>query len=144
MRTIGLVLVAAVLVGCGDTGSRTAGPGASQATRTEGVVGAQRAGSIEINGESWTLVPNIQCGVFPGNIVAIAGYAAEDPDTEIVIDYDAERGPIGVRVEKPNGRPAWSAGENDLAFTIDGKKVSGSGTFTEAGRQAQGRFEVAC
>lgn len=85
---------------------------------------AERGGKITIGESVWTVVPAIQCSVYPGNIVSIAGHAAEDASVEIAIDFG---GPTGVRVGE--GANAWHAQKDSLDIQIDGKRVSGTATF---------------
>ena len=105
------------------------------------------AGFIEIDGQTWTVVPDVQCNVFPGPVVAIAGHAAEDKGTEIVVDFNLPDGPTGVSVVPSNGTTEWHA-ESAMNFDITGKRVRGAGYFAGslrgAMRQAQGRFEITC
>ena len=105
------------------------------------------AGFIEIDGQTWTVVPDVQCSVFPGPVVAIAGHAAEDKGTKIVVDFNLPDGPTGVSVVPSNGTTEWHA-ESAMNFDITGKRVRGAGYFAGslrgAMRQAQGRFEITC
>ena len=154
----GSLALAAFSAGCGEGDGRgTTTNGATPETAAAGPSGAPgvssgtnraRTGVIEIGGETWTLVPAIQCSVYPGPVVSIAGHAEGDEAIEIVIDYDAQRGPVGVRVEKSNTTPSWSAGRDDLSFEIDGSHVKGEGTFTEfvggSSNKEQGNFDVTC
>jgi hypothetical protein len=155
---ISSLVLAALGAGCGegdgrgttanDTTTEAVAAGPSGAPGATSGTNRARTGVIEIGGETWTLVPAIQCSVYPGPVVSIAGHAAGDEAIEIVIDYDAQRGPVGVRVEKFNTTPSWSAGRDDLSFEIDGNHVKGEGTFTEfvggSSRKAQGNFDVTC
>lgn len=105
------------------------------------------AGFIEIDGRTWTVVPDAQCSVFPGPVVAISGHAAEDKGTKIVVDFNLPDGPTGVSVVPSNGTTEWHA-ESAMNFDITGKRVRGAGYFAGslrgAMRQAQGRFEITC
>lgn len=105
------------------------------------------AGFIEIDGQTWTVVPDVQCSVFPGPVVSIAGHAAEDKGTEIVVDFSLPDGPTGVSVIPSNGTTEWHA-ESAMNFDITGKRVRGAGYFAGslrgATRQAEGRFEITC
>ena len=155
---IGPLVLTALVAGCGEGdglgASGNGPPPEAAAAGPSGTPGASsrtspaRTGVIEIDGETWALVPAVQCSVYPGPVVSIAGHAAEDEAIEIVIDYDAQGGPVGVRVEKFNTTPSWSAGRDDLSFEIDGKHVKGEGSFTEfvggSSRKAQGKFDVTC
>ena len=108
---------------------------------------AARTGSIKINGQAWTVVPAIQCGVYPGPVVAIAGHAAEDEAIEITIDYDSN-GLVQAAVENPDGLPAWRSSDGSLSVSVTGGLVTGKANFTSsvAGSTAtaQGTFEVNC
>lgn len=105
------------------------------------------AGTITIDGQTWNLIPDTQCSVFPGPVVSIAGHAAEDPAVEIVIDYSGAEGPTGVSVTKPDGTVDWNAYAS-MNFQIERKRVQGAGYFTGTMRgvqkQAEGRFDVDC
>ncbi len=163
---MGTVLVVTwLLVGCGggdgtttdDTttdGTTTAGTSIVDASAdvaerdTPAATARTAVGTVEIDGESWALVPSIQCGVYPGPVVFIAGHAEGDEAIEMVIDHDTETGIVGVRVENPGETPAWSAGREDLTFDISGKRVRGSGRFTSTAgssvRMAEGKFDITC
>jgi hypothetical protein len=143
-RFIGLFVLAA-FGGCGGDVQSPAGNSATPEAAAPNAARA-RTGVIEIDSETWTIVPSIQCSVYPGPVVSIAGHAAEDEAIEIVIDYAVQRSPVGVSVEKSGGPPSWSAGRDALSFEIDGNHVKGEGTFSESlgGKQAEGRFEIAC
>ena len=137
------VLVVMSIAGCGgpDGGNGgSASPAASQST------GQQRGGTITVAEESWTIVPSISCSVYPGNVVNIAGHAAENSELEIVIDWG---GPNQARIiaESDSG-PGWHAIGDTLDVQVDGKTVKGSATFSEyfggTGDRAEGSFEVNC
>ncbi len=144
MRVIQSAAVLAVIsiAGCSgpDTGNGgSTSPAASQST------GQQRSGTITVGEESWTIVPSISCSVYPGNVVNIAGHAAENSELEIVIDWG---GPNHARIAESDSGPGWHAIRNTLDVQVDGKTVKGSATFSEyfggAGEQAEGSFEVNC
>lgn len=105
------------------------------------------AGFIEIDGQTWNVITDVQCMVAPGPVVAIAGHAAEDEGTEIVVDFNLPDGPTGVSVIPSNGTTEWHA-ESAMNFDITGKRVRGAGYFAGslrgATRQAQGRFDITC
>ena len=133
------LLVALSIAGCG-------GPdGGSAATATSQSAGQQRGGTITVGEESWTIVPSISCSIYPGNIVNIAGHAAENTELEIVIDWG---GPNQVRIAEHDSAPGWYADRETLDVQVDGKTVKGSATFGEhfggRGQQAEGSFEVNC
>lgn len=69
-------------------------------------------------GETWTVDPSMQCSVFPGPIVNIAGYAAEDDSIEVVIDYG---GPTRVRVGGGDGPVSGHAVRNTIDIDIRSK-----------------------
>jgi hypothetical protein len=106
-----------------------------------------RTGSIEINGQAWTVVPAIQCGVYPGPVIAISGHAAEDEAIEITIDYDSS-GLVQAAVENPDGSLAWRSSDGSLTVTVEGGLVTGKANFTSSAGDgtatAQGTFEVNC
>ncbi|HEX7719952.1 MAG TPA: hypothetical protein VF389_09105 [Woeseiaceae bacterium] len=136
------ILVALNVAGCGgpdgDNGGSTSPAGSQSA-------GQQRGGTITVGEESWTIVPSISCSIYPGNIVNIAGHAAENTELEIVIDWG---GPNQVRIAEHDSAPGWYAVEETLDVQVDGKTVKGSATFGEhfggGGEQADGSFEVTC
>tara|TARA_R110002020_G_scaffold86363_4_gene212770 strand:+ start:1924 stop:2367 length:444 start_codon:yes stop_codon:yes gene_type:complete len=137
-----LFVIVSMASGCGqgDEASSSAQPAAAPAAPSP-------AGFIEIDGQTWTVVPDVQCSVFPGPVVSIAGHAAEDKGTEIVVDFNLPDGPTGVSVVPSNGTTEWHA-ESAMNFDITGKRVRGAGYFAGslrgATRQAQGRFEITC
>ena len=104
---------------------------------------AERGGTISIGEHNWNVVPSIQCSVFPGNVVSIAGHAAGDESVEITIDFG---GPDGVRVGE--GNDAWHARKETIEKQIEGKRVKGTATFFKyTGKPEdarQGSFEVSC
>lgn len=132
----GVVLVAAL-----SLGAATAAGAAERKT-----------GTITIGDDTWSVVPAMQCGVYPGDMVAIAGHAAGDEAIEIVLDHDPSSGLVGVRVQGPGDSPHWVARDDAVTFEIDGKTVRGSGTFSlgiggqpvDGKRSAEGSFEITC
>ena len=138
-------IIATLLVSCGSSDDMT-DPSEQTAAGTpqQADPPGERGGTITVGGHTWQLVPSIQCSVYPGEVVSIAGHAASDPDLEIVIDYN---GPTGVRIggEGPLG---WYAMVDTLKINVDGKRVSGSATFNTdsagVGRTAPGEFDVNC
>ena len=136
------VLLVMSIAGCSgpDSGnSDSASPAASQSA------GQQRGGTITVGEESWTIVPSISCSIYPGNIVNIAGHAAENAEMEIVIDWG---GPNQVTIAEHDSAAGWYADRETLVVQVDGKTVKGSATFGEhfggRGEQAEGSFEVNC
>ena len=93
---------------------------------------------------SWTIVPSMQCSIYPGNVVSIAGHAAEDESLEIVIDYG---GPNHVRIGEGRGA-IWHAVPDSIEMQIEGWRVTGSADFTEqfggVGTPATGSWDVGC
>lgn len=140
MRRLALLILTSSLaaVGCGTDDST----GTAQSAN-----GSERGGTITVGGQTWTFVPSTQCSVYPGNVVHIAGHAAEDPSLEIVIDYSPEDGFAGARVGSESGA-GWHAMPGTLEFDIEGQRVSGSATFnvyaTGTGDSAAGTFEIRC
>lgn len=146
--------IALLIAACGgdddDDSNSTPEATAPGATATSAANGGgssgDRGGTVTIGDESWTLVPSIQCGIFPGPMVAIAGHASEDSDIEIVIDYDDESDLKGVRVQGADDEPYWTAQDDDLNYEIDGRTVRFDGTFRDfsTGETAEGELEVSC
>lgn len=130
------------ITGCSgpDTGN---GGSTSQATSQS--AGQQRGGTITVGKETWTIVPSISCSVYPGNVVHIAGHAAENTELEIVIDWG---GPNHARVAESDSGPGWHAIRDTLDVEVDGNTVKGSATFSEffggSGDRADGSFDVNC
>lgn len=125
----------------GKTSSTAEAPGAAQ---TAGKT--SRGGTIKIGDDSWTLVPSTQCSIYPGNVVSIAGHAAEDPSIEIVIDYG---GPTGITIGEYGTEPWWQNAPDSLEVEIEGRsKFRGSATFNvfKVGSQetAEGSFDITC
>ncbi|GAB2505902.1 hypothetical protein [Arenimonas alkanexedens] len=152
-RAFGMLVVAAVAVGCdaGDgTSAATSSAGGTDAAPTTATKGAarERTGTIEIDGQSWTFVPDVQCRVYPGPVAYVAGHAANDETIEIVIDYNPGDGVIGASVESTDGTLFWEAGKDALTFEINGRRIKGEGDFTASSggeiRTARGKFEIDC
>jgi hypothetical protein len=126
-------------------GGPDGGNGGSASPATSQSVGQQRGGTITVGEESWTIVPSISCSVYPGNVVHIAGHAAENAELEIVIDWG---GPTQARIAESDSGPGWHAIGETLEVQVDGKSVKGSASFSEyfgvAGERAEGSFEVNC
>jgi len=104
---------------------------------------AERRGTVTVGEDSWILVPSVQCSIYPGNIVSIAGHAAEDESLQLVIDYG---GPTGVRVG--DGPDAWHAQPESIKVHIEGKRIQGTATFFRYSGSPddtrQGSFDVSC
>lgn len=144
------LLAAACDSGGGSEANEAENAGSGDAVASEG---DSRTGTITIGDETWTVVPAMQCGVYPGDMVAISGHAAENEAIEIVLDHDPSSGLVSVYVKGPDSSPYWIAEDDAVAFEIDGKTVSGSGTFSIGfgaqvadgqPRERQGSFEVRC
>jgi hypothetical protein len=107
----------------------------------------QRGGTITVGEQTWTIVPSVQCGVYPGDVVAIAGHAESDKQLEIVIDNDPG-GRSGVSVGSERGAVSWHAVRDTLRIEVNGKQVRGTATFSAflggSGATAPGEFEVNC
>lgn len=151
-RLLGLAAFALATAGCqgeagaGNADARTAGADAAPSTAADEA--RTRTGTIEIDGTTWTVVPAIQCDVFPGPVAYVAGHAAEDESIEIAIDYNPGDRIVGVSVERTDGTLVWRAGEAAVTFDVRGQTIKGEGDFTwpMAGeiRTAKGKFEVRC
>ncbi len=139
-----LILALSLLAsGCGGTDGADDEAAVTPSADLQASTAAERGGTISVGEESWTIVPAIQCAVYPGNVVSIAGHAEEDSSIEIVIDYG---GPNQVVVG--SGMEAWHAGADTIVIEIDGKRVRGTATFTRftAGTQEsrEGSFDLTC
>lgn len=157
MRWFGALAIVAAAAGCqGEDSDNIAAPRAATEPAQQDVApapapartaSAARTGSIEINGQAWTVVPAIQCGVYPGPVVAIAGHAAENKAIEITIDYDSN-GLVQAAVGNPDGSLAWRSSDGSLSVSVEGGLVTGKGNFTSSvggsTASAQGKFEVNC
>lgn len=105
------------------------------------------AGTITVGDRSWSLVPSIQCSMYPGPVVSIAGHAEGNPNIEITIDYDPGSEWTAAKVTGGADDLHLSAQDEDLTVRIDGKAISGSGTFKSqwgTGPSARGSFDVEC
>lgn len=104
-----------------------------------------RGGTITVGNQAWTIVPSTQCSIYPGNVVHIAGHAAEEPALEIIIDYG---GPTGARIGSEFGANSWEAVRETLRIEIDGRRIHGAATFNQsvagATTSAEGSFDVTC
>ena len=137
-----LLVITSLASGCGRGGDAEPAAAAPEPAKSSAPVGF-----IEIDGQRWNVVADVQCSVLPGPVVSIAGHAAEDKGTEIVVDFKLPDGPTGVSVVPSNGSTRWDA-EYAMNFEITRKQVRGAGYFagTLRGgtRQAEGRFEITC
>jgi len=108
---------------------------------------SEGGGTVTVGEESWTLVPAIQCGVFPGPQVHISGHAEEDESIEILIDLDEGTDLKSVSVQADDDDPWWEAQDDAVTIEVDGRTVRGSGTFSSpfADRGTrEGSFEIEC
>jgi len=142
------VACAVVAVGCGENTEAVSNPGAAQTERAAAVPQKnQRGGTVTVGDRTWKIIPSVQCSVYPGDVVAIAGHAESAPDLEIVIDNDPN-GRSGVRIGGEGQAVSWYSVPETLQITIAGKQVQGSATFSVyfggAGETAQGTFKVDC
>lgn len=107
--------------------------------------GISRGGTMTVGDQIWTIVPSTQCSIYPGNVVSIAGHAAEDPSLEIVIDFG---GPTGASIGNESTAVSWIALRDTLKIEIDGNRIRGTATFnqyvTGTGLSAEGSFDVTC
>lgn len=154
VRTPMLLLVAAlalVLAACGDA-AQDGEPATTTLADEEFPVTTTAPGQLVpgtgeaiIADEVFVLDPSLQCGIFPGPTVSIAG-TIEDGDGEFVIDYDPANDLVGMSIgESPDDDPFWSARGDDIEFTVDGDTIRGEGTFEDGqGNEAPGTVEVTC
>ena len=143
-RFLTFALACAIAAGCSDGNNS----GGGQSSVAQSSANATRGGTIAVGEQTWTIVPSTQCSIYPGNVVSIAGHAAEDPSLEIVIDDTTERGPVGVSVGADRREGSWFAVRDTLQWQIEGQQVSGTATFRETrggnGKSADGSFEIKC
>ena len=150
-RSVLLAMSILGLVGCGGDSAQSdqATPQATQPSQAAQSAPApsKRGGSVTIGDQSWVIVPSVQCGVYPGEIVSIAGHAESDADLEIVIDHDPS-GRSGVRVGGDGQSASWHSVPETLELSVRGRQVQGSATFSAyfggAGETKQGTFKVDC
>jgi len=151
-----LLVVASVTLGCQANDSASSAsdaktPAASNDAAPEAAAaggGQVSTGTIEIGGEAWTIVPIIQCSVFPGPVASISGHAANDESIKITLDYSPGNSLVAAAVENSEGTLNWMAMGEQVTFRVDGDHVTGEGRFTWQGpgaaREAQGKFDVRC
>ena len=142
-RKLTLLLATIVAYGCGGGAEPTT------SIATDSRPSADRGGTITVGDQTWTLVPSMQCSVYPNNQVNIAGHAANDPDFEITVDYYPDGdGPIGVTGGSYGRAGSWGTQRPTVTFTIEGKHVRGTATFdviTQQGQQTvDGSFSITC
>lgn len=115
----------------------------TEAAGQPGGNGSESGGTISVGEESWTVVADGQCSVFPGPVVYVWGHAAEDESVEITIDYDPDGDFISAVLEGPDTN--WSSHDDDISMELDGQTLRGEGTFASStGETAEGSFEVTC
>jgi len=143
-RMFAIIVVLGAAIGC----STDSGTGAESASVAQASTTAARGGTITVGEQNWTIVSSTQCSIYPGNVVSIAGHAAEDTSLEIVIDYTTQRGPVGVSVGSDRREGSWFAVKDSLQWQIEERQVSGTATFSEFrsgnGKTAEGSFEISC
>lgn len=143
MRTLIIAMLGMLLpmAGCGgDNGGSS--PGAGEG----GPPAATKGGTITVGEETWTLVPAISCFIYPGGgEISIAGHAKENPELEISLDWG---GSNSVYVAESDSARGWHAIRETLEVRLDGRRVTGSATFSEywtgTGDQQQGSFDFQC
>jgi hypothetical protein len=106
---------------------------------------SERGGTVTVGDRTWKIVPSIQCSIYPGDVVSIAGHAESDPNLEIVIDNDPN-GPSGVRIGGSGQAVNWHSERESFSIQINGKQVHGSAVFTSYSSEetVQGEFKVDC
>jgi hypothetical protein len=106
--------------------------------------GGDPTGTFTLGEDTWTFAASIQCGIFPGPVVAISGNAVEDAGVELVVDLDVENDLVEAAVSR--GDENWTAENENVSIEVDGDTVSGEGTFREfiSGATADGSFEITC
>jgi hypothetical protein len=142
---VSLALLGLLGTGCGGNEQAGSGTATVSTTPAPASAGSDRGGTITVGDDSWTIVPAIQCSVYPGNVVSIAGHAAGDSSIEIVIDYG---GPTGASVVGEGSSVSWQAIRDTIRMQIDGRHVQGTAMFSKytsgAGETRQGSFDVTC
>ena len=138
-----IIILACMATGC-DSGVNSQ-EGSSAVADSPAKAETERGGSITVGEQTWTIVMSTQCSIYPGEIINVAGHAAEDPSVEIVIDYN---GPDQIRVGG-DGEELWYAMMDTLDITIDGRSAArGIARFSEflggSGKQADGSFNFSC
>lgn len=142
---LAIVLILAVSA-CGDDSAESTGAG-DQLTTTTATPGqiVPESGEATIGDELYLLDPTVQCGIFPGPTVAIAGIV-EGTETEFVIDYDPSNDfDVMIVGESPGDEVYWQARNEAIEFSVEGQTVRGAGEFSDGqGNQASGVVEVTC
>lgn len=142
MRALIILSLLLAVAGCAPDGGE---PVSTSAQETQKRTAADKGGTITIGEETWSVVPAVQCSIYPGNIVSIAGHAAENSALEIVIDYG---GPTGVRVGDDGSPESWRALRDTLEVEISGQRVRGTASFSQGlsstAETVEGSFDVTC
>jgi len=150
MGVMKLMALLPLLMMMGCEADESAGGGSSAGTAAPQMNSSQRGGTITVGEDHWTVVPSIQCSVFPNNVVNIAGHAASDPQLQMVVEYG---GPTQIRIGSDNDardKGAWYAVPETIEITVEGKRVRGTATFVFTGHPGgsaesrQGSFDVQC
>lgn len=132
---------AGALAGNGAGGDAPPGAAAPEAARAP-------TGTIEIDGQAWTVVPEMQCAIHPGPMVFIAGHAAEDSAILIAIEFNPGDNVVETQVGANDASIVWVAAEDGLTINVTGQRVTGEGSFVWSGpgepRTAQGSFDIQC
>ena len=146
-----VVFAAIVATACG-TGEAEAPAGAatsdasSAEVSADAATAAERGGTLEIGDERYTVVPAVQCRVFPGPVAYVAGHVVGDESIEITMDYSPDDGLASVAVTKPDGMRLWWAEDEAVKFEISGQTISGRAAFSssQGGDTTEGRFDIRC
>lgn len=133
------MVVVAVLAGAGCSDDDTSAADAAEAAtatsepteESEGTTttvaaassGGTSAGSVTIGSTEYGFDPTIQCSLYPGGVVSIAGTAVDDPDVEIVFDA-FEPGRNQLSVTGPDFQ--WMTTTSDFEVEIDDPEVRGT------------------
>lgn len=150
--SLAIVLFLGVLVsGCGNE-DESAAQGDTDTEGSGESTTERRTGTMTVGEQTWTVVASMQCSVRNDSIVMIYGHTAENEEIEVVIDHD----PPDLKaayIQGPDNTPYWIARDGAIEFEIDGRTVSGRGTFSvgiggqvEEGqpRELEGSFEIRC
>lgn len=137
IRTLSAVSFAVfAFTGCGDAEDADQPAQTGSATATSEASGP--SGVMAIGDKRWDLIPNVQCSIYPGPIVNIAGHVKGQPDLEFVVDYG---GPTGARIGKFGEPDSWHASKESISIEIDGRTVRGAGSFGHTTPNATDRIE---
>ena len=138
-----VIILACMATGC-DSGVNSQ-EGSSAVADSPAKAEIERGGSITVGEQTWTIVISTQCSIYPGDIINVAGHAAEDPSLEIVIDYG---GPNGAYISNESSSTGWRALTDTLKIEIEGRNVHGSATFKSIGSgtssSSEGSLDINC